>query len=360
MQRRRLLQVTGAALATTVGSGYVVADGTSGSTQEGDGPIEFEDSRGLLLDQSSLPEDGWTAADTGAGDVLDASVAYQRRAGSEGDRWVVVSSAAGRDTEDAATDRYRELAASFQDRVGEARTMDLDLASEAVIAGYDGYTTAIFRDVNCVGAVRFTDCTGSGGCLSHVSRCERLARTQRRSWRGDGEDAGGGGAESEPATTENEGSDTGNVDEAEGQVSLAYGETATMSNGVETTVSEGTLYDQLGDRAPEERDRFLVVPVESVNTSDDPRTIPDQTHSWEVRFGDRQVGNSFDSLALDAEGYQAFEGGDVQGGVRRDGVLLFEVDEGYAADEVNVLWQDEFLVAADLDGVVDVRWSADA
>lgn len=353
-----MLQVTGAALAATVGSGYVVADTNSSSAQQGD-PIEFENSRELLLEQSQLPEDGWTEAETGEGDVLDASVTYQREYGSGGsDVWVVISAAAGRETEAEATDLYGDLAAGFLDRVGEARTMDLDLASEAAIAGFDGYTAAIFRDVNCVGSVWFQDCSSSGTCLSHVGRCERLARTQQQFWRGeatgDGEDG-----ESEETTTENDGGDTQNVDEIDGQVSLAFGETATVSNGVETTVYEGTLYGQMGDQTPQQRDRFLVVPVEAVNTSDQARMIPDQTHSWEVLFGDQQVSNVFRIGALDAEGYQAFEGGEVQAGVRREGVLLFEVDEGYATDDIDVLWQDEFLVAANLDGGIDVRWSAD-
>ena len=357
-----MLQLTGAALATTVGSGYVVAETDSSSAQQDDGPIEFENSRELLLQQSQLPEDGWTEAETGEGDVLDASVTYQRTYGSEGSQvWIVISAAAGRETESEATDLYQELSAGFLDRVGEARTMDLDLASEATIAGFDGYTAAIFRDVNCVGSVWFQDCSSTGSCLSHVGRCERLARTQRQSWRGEAGGSGGGGGDgdSEETTTEDDGGDTQNVDEVDGQVSLAYGETATVSNGVETTVSEGTLYDQMGQETPQERDRFLVIPVEAANTSDQPRRIPDQIDSWEVLFGDQQVGNVFNSLALDAEGYQAFEGGEVQAGVRREGVLLFEVAEGFGIGDLDVLWQDSFGVAADLDGTIDVRWSAD-
>lgn len=357
MQRRRLLQVTGAALATTMGSGYVVTETNSSSAQQGDDPIEFETSRELLLEQSQLPEDGWSQGAVEEGDILDASVTFQRETDSEGDVWTVISAATGRDTESEATDLYQKLAAALLDIAGEARTMDLDLASEAAIAGYDGLSTAIFRDVNCVGSVWFSDCSSSSSCLSHVGRCERLARTQQQSWRGETEDAGGGG--SEETTSESDSGGSQNVDEVDGQVSLAYGETAAVSNGVETTVSEGTLYDQMGDETPVERDRFLVVPVEAVNTSDQPRTIPDQTDSWEVLFGDQQVSNVFRFGALDAEDLQAFEGGDVQGGVRREGVLLFEVAEGFATDEIDVLWQDSFGVAADLDGIIDVRWSAD-
>jgi outer membrane murein-binding lipoprotein Lpp len=116
----------------------------------------------------------------------------------------------------------------------------------------------------------------------------------------------------------------------------------------------GQMYDQMGNETPQERDRFLVVPVEAVNTSDQPRIIPGQTDSWEVLFGDQQLSNVFNFLALDAEGHQGFEGGEVQAGVRREGVLLFEVDEGFGIGDIDVLWQDSFWVAGDLDGVIDV------
>jgi hypothetical protein len=354
-----MLQLTGAALAATVGTGYAVEENTAGSVQPGDDPIEFENSRELLLEPSLLPEDGWTQGEVQEGDILDASVTFQREVGSEGDSWIVISAAAGRDTESEATDLYGELAANFLDRVGEARTMDLDLASEAAIAGYDGYTTAVFRDVNCVGAVWFTDCTDSAVCLSHVGRCERLARTKRQSWRGAATSGGSGGEGSDDAGVGSESGASEYVDEVDRQVSLAYGETAAVSNGVETTVSEGTLYDQMGTQTPQERDRFLVVPVEATNTSDQPRTIPDQTDSWEVLFGDQQLDNVFRFGALGAEGYQALEGGEVQGGVRREGVLLFEVDEGFEIGDIDVLWQDRLWVSGNLDGDIDVRWSAD-
>lgn len=149
------------------------------------------------------------------------------------------------------------------------------------------------------------------------------------------------------------------VDEVDEQVTLSYGETARVSNGIVVTLHEPILYDRMGDHVPEARDRFLVVPVEAVNTSDEPRTLPDSTDLWDVLFGDQQLGNVFNSSALRAEGYDGLDGGEVQGGVRREGVLLFEVDEGFEIAEIDVLWQDEFWIAGDLDGDIDVRWSAD-
>lgn len=182
------------------------------------------------------------------------------------------------------------------------------------------------------------------------------------------DDTDDGGEESTDDGTEStdgqegDSTDTGGtfVDETSEQVTLAYGETARVSNGVQATVSQGTVYDQMGDEAPAERDRFLVVPVTAENTSDEARTIPGEIYTWEVLFGNQQVGNVFNTLALEAEGYQSIEGGEVQAGVQREGVLLFEINDSVEASDVDVLWQDSFLVAGELDGSIDVRWSADA
>lgn len=174
---------------------------------------------------------------------------------------------------------------------------------------------------------------------------------------GDSED----GTESTDGQEDDSGETGGSfVDETSEQVTLAYGETARVSNGVQATVSQRTVYDQMGDEEPAERDRFLVVPVTAENTSDEARTIPGEIHTWEVLFGNQQVGNVFNTLALEAEGYQSIEGGEVQAGVQREGVLLFEIHDSVEASEVDVLWQDSFLVAGELDGSIDVRWSADA
>ncbi|MCU4802382.1 hypothetical protein OB920_18555 [Halobacteria archaeon HArc-gm2] len=362
MQRREMLQLTGTAVAASVGVGNGAAKTRSRTFQEGTSPISFESSEDLLLEASLLPGDGWEQEAVGEDALLDASVLFYREFTDAGDNfWAVRSAVAGRENEAEAVALYEELSTQYLGLIGQARIMDLDLATEAVIAGYDGRTIALFRDVNCVGSVGFTDCTTQFGCLSDVGQTEELARTKRQLWRGELEaptatEAGQQGTEEATPTTE---SSSEFVDEIDEQVTLPYGETARLSNGVETTVYQGTLYDQMGDEVPENRDRFLVVPVEAQNTANEPRIIPDQTDSWEVVFGDQQLTNVFRYGALAAGGYEAFEGGDVQGGVRREGVLLFEVDSGLQAQEFDVLWQDEWWVAADLEGSIDVRWSAD-
>lgn len=166
-----------------------------------------------------------------------------------------------------------------------------------------------------------------------------------------------GGEESDTEIPIEETQNSEFVDEVDGQVGLAYGDTARVSNGVEVTVYEGTIYDQMGEETPEERDQFLVVPIEAENTSDEPLTIPDSTDSWDVLFGNQQVGNVFNYGALDQEGYTAFEGGDVQGGVYREGVLLFGIDDGFGSGDTEIFWQDSLWVSGDLDGDISVLWS---
>ena len=58
-------------------------------------------------------------------------------------------------------------------------------------------------------------------------------------------------------------------------------------------------------------------------------------------------------------GYEKFEGGDVQPGVRREGHVLFEVTAGLTEADIDSLWQDEIFATEDLDGDANVLWSAE-
>lgn len=154
---------------------------------------------------------------------------------------------------------------------------------------------------------------------------------------------------------EDEDEETTYVNEVDEQVTLEYGETAELSNGVTFTIHGLTIYEILGDEEPEERDAFVVAEAEAENTSDEERTLPDPTHRIEILFGDQQDGTVFNHSALREGGYEQLEGRDVQPGVRREGVILFEVDEEYEEDEIDILWQDSLFVPDH--GEVDVRWT---
>lgn len=163
--------------------------------------------------------------------------------------------------------------------------------------------------------------------------------------------------ESEDGEDENgESEQTTYVDEVNEQVTLAYGETAELSNGVTFTIHGIEIHESLGEEEPENRDAFVVVEATAENTSDKERMLPDATLGIEILFEDVQDESVFSYGALDEGGYEPLEGGNVQPGVRREGVMLFEVDDGYGEDEIDILWQDPFFVPDD--GEVDVRWTA--
>lgn len=192
---------------------------------------------------------------------------------------------------------------------------------------------------------------------------------------GNGGSDGNGGGDRDDSTGENgsqdetepEGSEEGEggnqtdqadyVNQADSQVQLTYGETARVSNGVEFTVNDIHLESSAGDVEPEERDLFAFAEVVGENTSDEEQVLPDATDPGiYLIYGNQQVEPVFNSRAHDEAGYEQYEGDSVQGGIRREGTILFEVDEGYEG-EIDFLWQDDYFVASEVDGEIDVRWS---
>lgn len=194
VQRRQFIQWVGPLLAAGAGAGCVSTPGDDNPdalASQDDGPIEFGESEELLLPVAVLPGDDWEVGAQEDADILDVSQSFVREFeedeevdGEEGDTWLVISSVAGRDDEDEAAQLYADLETEFVTTVGQARVMEFELASEGLLAGYDGLTAAIFRDVNCVASVGFADCvTLDGPCYSDVGRAEALARTNQEVWR---------------------------------------------------------------------------------------------------------------------------------------------------------------------------------
>ena len=92
-------------------------------------------------------------------------------------------------------------------------------------------------------------------------------------------------SEEEEEEEEDEGDDPEYVNQVDGQVVFEYGETARVSNGIEATVHGVSLYDQMGDSQPEERDVFAVVQVSTENTSDEQRNLPGAAGGgWELFY----------------------------------------------------------------------------
>lgn len=164
---------------------------------------------------------------------------------------------------------------------------------------------------------------------------------------GNGEDEG----EEESGDTESD-----YVDEIDGQVELAYGEVAELSNGVEFTVHSVTVEDELGGEVPEERGAFAVLEVEGYNGGDEEQRLPSAMGGEiELLFGDQQVGVVFRSAVWRETDYEEYEGHEVQPGVRREGNILFEVDSGLDQADIDVLWQGGFLYDTEED--IEVRWT---
>lgn len=336
-------------------------------TQEGTDSIEFDQPEDLLLQPELLPGDGWESNEGNEPEFLDENVTYVREFGEneevdgdEGDTWIVNSAVGARDNEADAVDLYEEFYADWRGQVGDARIMDLNLGSEGAIAGYDGFTAALFRDVNCVGSVSFTDCVnGNRLCTSHVSRTEELARAKRESWREPTETGEENGSEETDEANEDENGDPEFVDQAQGQVELQYGETAALSNGVMVTAHGVQTTDQLGEEVPEERGAFALVELEAVNEGDDASRLPMVTDpGLQVLFEDQQVDPTFNYSAFQQTEYQPYEGDEVEPGVRRAGYVLYAVAAGLSESDIDFLWQDDLFVVADLDETVNVRWTA--
>lgn len=196
VDRRTFLKTTGATIVAAANAGCARLNGAATHLPRGGHhrskrePILFNKSEELLLDSTVLPGEGWEVNESVEADILDAGSVLQYQFeegetldGDQGNTWIVSSYAGGRPDEDKAADLYEEFYTRLSDQVGEARIMKFDLATEAAIAGYDGTTAAVFRDVNCVGSIQFQDCSLQT-CLSDVARTKRFARTKQHSWRG--------------------------------------------------------------------------------------------------------------------------------------------------------------------------------
>lgn len=274
----------GASIVTAVGSGCTATEGGENQAdrenQEEDEPIEFGESAALLLQPDLLPGDGWEEGEREEADILDVTQSFVREFdegeevdGDEGNNWLVTSAVAGRDGAGEAAELYEELEADFVSTVGNARVMEFELASDGAIAGYDGLTAAIFREVNCVASVGFTDCvTLDGPCYSDVGRVRELARIQRDSWRDPSEDAETGDGEGEGAD-ESEGDESDDEQPSDGDLTFE-GEGTQVTEGFDLERGflavayehDGTenFIVRLVDTGGEEPDRLLANEIGSV------------------------------------------------------------------------------------------------
>lgn len=144
--------------------------------------------------------------------------------------------------------------------------------------------------------------------------------------------------------------ENGYVDEMDDQVVLGYGETAHLSNGVEVTAHEFEFDTQVGDfTEADDGYHFALLYLTGENTSDDPEHLP---QPW-LDFVVLANGNQWDAESgIGMDDYEAFEGGEVQPGVTREGYVAFEVPEDLEQEDLDTVWHDDFLGAN-----INVRWT---
>ncbi len=143
------------------------------------------------------------------------------------------------------------------------------------------------------------------------------------------------------------------VDEVDEQVTLAYGETAHLSNGVTITAHGLHFEDELSRFAEADAgEQYALLQLTGENTSESAERLP---FPW-MDFALLHDGSQYDpATVLEMDDYDEFEGGEVQPGVTREGVVVFEVPDELTQDDLDTSWYDDFLGTN-----IDVRWTASA
>lgn len=212
----------------------------------------------------------------------------------------------------------------------------------------------------------FVELTAAGSVVTLGAGCVGGEEDEPADVDDDSEPVESGGGDDEPPDESAADEDDGDaeaeyVDAADGQVELAYGEPAELSNGVSVT-PQGVVEvaEQLGDAQPDEAGAFAVLELAAENGGDEEARLPDPTDpGLFLLYDDQQVEPVFRYEVFSSTEYEEYDGGDLQGGVHREGHILFGVDAGVSPEDIDFLWQDDFLVASELEGDIDVRWTAE-
>ena len=162
--------------------------------------------------------------------------------------------------------------------------------------------------------------------------------------------------DAEPDDDDDDQSDAAYIDDQDDTVILAFGDTAELSNGITITTLDIHFEAELGDedrpREPDEGNQWALVELHGENTSDEAERLPTP---W-MDFALITNGSQYDPTSvLDTNPYEEFDGGEIQPGIEREGVVVFEVPEELERADLEVVWHDDFL-----DANIDVRWSDEA
>lgn len=152
---------------------------------------------------------------------------------------------------------------------------------------------------------------------------------------------------------ESESESSGYADEQDEQVEVSYGEQIELSNGVVATAHGFVFEDQLGNpdfpSEPDEGYQYALLEFEATNNSDEAERLP---RAW-MDFQLLHNGSQYDTATvLGLEEYEEYDGGEVQPGVTREGVVVFEVPEDTDESDLDLVWHDDFLGSN-----INIRWS---
>ena len=167
----------------------------------------------------------------------------------------------------------------------------------------------------------------------------------------DDEDGSSGGSNDGGSTSAS--SDDGGDDDdiPTGDVELGLGETYEAPNAIEMTVNdfwfqESYTYEGFSgedEEYPDDGNQWMFVDVTVLNGSDESEFIP-FPDDINVLIGNQQYDSVWSARMNDATDLpDEYEGGEVEAGIERSGIIMYEVPADATEDDVVVSWSDEII-----------------
>lgn len=148
----------------------------------------------------------------------------------------------------------------------------------------------------------------------------------------------------------NDGAESEYIDEVDDQVTLSYGETASLSNGTQITAHDFEFETSLGQFSEaDEGMHFALLYLRGENTGSSAERLPQPWFDFSVLHNSSQT-NADHGFGM--EDYDEFEGGEIQPGIVREGYVVFEVPSDLDQSNLDTIWFDDFLGTS-----IDVRWT---
>ena len=167
----------------------------------------------------------------------------------------------------------------------------------------------------------------------------------------DDEDGSSGGSNDDGGSTSGSSDNGGDAEEdiPTGDVELGLGETYEAPNAIEMTVNdfwfqESFTYEGFSgedEEYPDDGNQWMYVDVTVLNGADESQFIP-YPDDINVLIGNQQYDSVWSARMMDATDLpDEYEGGEVEAGIERSGIIMYEVPEDATEDDVVVSWSDE-------------------